>query len=179
MALAARKPRNGGGLQREAIAAQHRRLVARDVLVVSIVGASTWPVLRHARPGLRRPAVQGAVPERAEVTPQVPAARRLIDLDVPQTVLQFATPGVKRDDPDYLAAYVMNHSSAAAHFSSRLFQKVREQKGLAYSVSTQLSPWPIRPLSRGRFHPQRPGGGEPADHRGRDGRDRCPRGRRG
>jgi zinc protease len=64
--------------------------------------------------------------------------RKVIELDVPQTVLQFAAPGVKRDDPDFMATFLLNHIYGGGSFSSRLFQKVREEKGLAYSVSTQL-----------------------------------------
>jgi len=129
------------GVGREEISAQHRRLVARDVLVVSIVGA-----INAGDAAAMLDSVFGVLPAKAlrqdvgEVTPMVAAPRQVIDLDVPQTVLQFAQPGVKRDDPDYLAAYVMNHIFGGGSFSSRLFQKVREQKGLAYSVSTQLSP---------------------------------------
>jgi zinc protease len=62
-----------------------------------------------------------------------------IDLDVPQTVIHFATPGVKRDDPDFLAAYIANHVLGGGSFSSWLFQTVREKRGLAYSVSTALA----------------------------------------
>ena len=126
---------------REEISAQHRRLMAKDTLVVSIVGA-----IHAVDAAGMLDEVFGALPSKAlrqgveEVAPNLSGPRRIIDLDVPQTVLQFAQPGVKRDDPDYLAAYVMNHIFGGGSFSSRLFQKVREEKGLAYSVSTQLSP---------------------------------------
>ena len=58
---------------------------------------------------------------------------------MPQTVIHFATPGVKRDDPDFLAAYTVNHILGGGSFSSWLFQNVREKRGLAYSVSTALA----------------------------------------
>jgi zinc protease len=128
-----------GAISRDGVAAQHRRLMAKDGLTVSIVGAID---AHDAEEMLDK--VFGSLPTSAllQVVPETGladlGARKIIDLDVPQTVLQFATPGVKRDDPDYMAAFVLNHIYGGGSFSSRLFQKVREEKGLAYSVSTQL-----------------------------------------
>ncbi|MGO4333666.1 M16 family metallopeptidase [Labrys sp. KB_33_2] len=128
-----------GAVSRDEIAAQHRRLLAKDGLTVSIVGA----IDAHDAEEMLD-TVFGSLPTTALLQP-VPEAelaglgvRKIIDLDVPQTVLQFATPGVKRDDPDFMAAFLLNHIYGGGSFSSRLFQKVREERGLAYSVSTQL-----------------------------------------
>ncbi|MDQ0394983.1 M16 family metallopeptidase [Labrys monachus] len=126
-------------IPRDEIAAQHRRLLAKDVLCISIVGA----IAAHdARDMLDK--VFGSLPTTAllqpvaETVPSSLGERRIVDLDLPQTVLQFGTPGVKRDSPYYMAALVLNHIYGGGSFSSRLFQKVREEKGLAYSVSTHL-----------------------------------------
>lgn len=128
-----------GAITRDDIAAQHRRLLAKDVLAVSIVGAidahDAEEMLDKVFGSLPTTALLQPVPD---VEPAALGEHKVIDLDVPQTVLQFATPGVKRDDPDYMAAFVLNHIYGGGSFSSRLFQKVREEKGLAYSVSTQL-----------------------------------------
>jgi zinc protease len=59
---------------------------------------------------------------------------------IPQAVVRFGGIGLKRDDPDFVAAYVMNHILGGGSFSSWLYREVREKKGLAYSVSTGLSP---------------------------------------
>ncbi|CAM5771256.1 peptidase M16 [Labrys miyagiensis] len=128
-----------GAISRDDVAAQHRRLIAKDGLTVSIVGAID---AHDAEEMLDK--VFGSLPTTAllQVVPEAGLAglgeHKIIELDVPQTVLQFATPGVKRDDSDYMAAFVLNHIYGGGSFSSRLFQKVREEKGLAYSVSTQL-----------------------------------------
>ena len=50
----------------------------------------------------------------------------------------FAFPGVDRNKPEYFAAYLMNHILGGGDFSSRLFNEVREKRGLAYSVSSGL-----------------------------------------
>jgi zinc protease len=62
-------------------------------------------------------------------------------MDVPQTVLRFAGIGLKRHDPDFIAATVVNHILGGSAFTSRLFMEVREKRGLAYGVSSSLMPY--------------------------------------
>ncbi len=50
----------------------------------------------------------------------------------------MALPGIPRDDPDWYAALVMNHVLGGGGQQSRLFNEVREKRGLAYSVSSGL-----------------------------------------
>ncbi|MBM3608665.1 MAG: insulinase family protein, partial [Alphaproteobacteria bacterium] len=64
--------------------------------------------------------------------------RRVMDIDVPQTALRFSLPGIPRHDPDFVPAVVLNHIFGGGSFSSRLFQEVREKRGLAYSVWSHL-----------------------------------------
>ena len=61
-----------------------------------------------------------------------------MDYDLPQTSLQLAYPGVPRDAPDFFAAYLMNHILGGGTFTSRLFDEVREKRGLAYGVNSSL-----------------------------------------
>lgn len=65
----------------------------------------------------------------------------VIEHDTPQSTVNFAQPGLRRDDPDYYVAYVMNHILGGGSFSSRLYHTVREERGLAYSVGSYLSIW--------------------------------------
>ena len=46
--------------------------------------------------------------------------------------------GIAWRDPDFIPAYVLNHILGGGAFTSRLFQEVREKRGLAYSVGTSL-----------------------------------------
>ena len=57
---------------------------------------------------------------------------------MPQAVVDFGGPGIARKDPDFMAAYIVNHILGGGSFSSRLYQEVREKRGLAYSVSDSL-----------------------------------------
>jgi zinc protease len=59
---------------------------------------------------------------------------------IPQSVAIFGEKGVKRADPDWYAALVMNQIFGEGGFASRLMEEVREKRGLAYGVSTVLEP---------------------------------------
>lgn len=76
----------------------------------------------------------------ADVTPANLGETVVIEAPIPQSVVAFAQPGLKRDDPDYYIAYVVNHILGGGGFSSRLFAEVREKRGLAYSVYSYLLP---------------------------------------
>ncbi len=73
--------------------------------------------------------------------PDVPApakapATQVIALpDAPQTSLLFGyNSGLKRADPDFYAAQIMNYILGGDTFGSRLGKTIRDQNGLAYSV---------------------------------------------
>jgi zinc protease len=66
--------------------------------------------------------------------------------DVPQSHVLFGQEGVRREDPDFYAAYVANHILGGGGFGSRLTDEVREKRGLAYSVYSYLYPMDHAPL---------------------------------
>ena len=74
----------------------------------------------------------------AEAVPQGLGRRIVIDLDVPQAVVDFGGPGLARSDPDFIAGYIVNHILGGGTFSSRLYREVRENRGLAYGISDNL-----------------------------------------
>lgn len=112
--------------------------LARDVLVVGVSGditaAELAPLLDVAFGGLPAAA---AADRLAEADPRN-AGTLVVPFDVPQSVVMFGHGGVKRDDPDYYAAAVMNHILGGSGFSSRLTREIREKRGLAYSVHSAL-----------------------------------------
>ncbi len=55
--------------------------------------------------------------------------------DIEQTHICLATPGVSMVDDKYFSFVIMNNIFGGS-MSSRLFQKIREEKGLAYSVAS-------------------------------------------
>jgi zinc protease len=64
----------------------------------------------------------------------------VVDFDTPQAVALFGHKGLKRDDEDFFAAYIINHVLGAGGFESRLMTEVREKRGLTYGISTFLVP---------------------------------------
>jgi zinc protease len=62
-------------------------------------------------------------------------------MDVPQSVAQFGHRGIARKDDDFIAAYVLNYIIGGGGFASRLTEEVREKRGLAYSVHSNLFPY--------------------------------------
>ena len=126
-------------ITREDLVAMHALLVGRGTVKVAAVGAIEADALAAA---LDR--AFGALPE-AGTLKAVPRTeigdlgrRVVVDLDVPQSVIRFGLPGVAWRDPDFIPAYVLNHILGGGSFTSRLFQEVREKRGLAYSVGTSL-----------------------------------------
>jgi zinc protease len=117
------------------------RIFARSRLKIAIVGD-----IDAATAGLLIDKAFGALPEQPElspvaaVDPQGLGRRIVVDLDVPQSVITFGGPGVARNDPDFFAAYLVNHILGGGAMSSRLYTEVREKRGLAYGVSTGLVP---------------------------------------
>lgn len=115
--------------------------LARDNLVVGIVGDVT-----PARVKVLLETAFAVLPEHAkpwtvaDVTPRTTAETQVIVKPVPQSVILLAQAGLKRDDPDFYTAYVMNHILGGGGFTSRLYNQVREVRGLAYSVGSYLYP---------------------------------------
>ncbi|TMJ24197.1 MAG: insulinase family protein [Alphaproteobacteria bacterium] len=116
-----------------------RRVLAKDTLKIAVVGdvdpATLGKLLDQTFGGL--PAKANLVPV-PDIAAAKPPQRAFVPLDVPQTVITFGGPGVLRHDPNFMAAYVVNHIVGGGGLSSRLYHEVREKRGLAYSVYEAL-----------------------------------------
>jgi zinc protease len=117
-----------------------KRSFARDRLYVAVVGditaAQLQPLLDTAFGEL--PA-KGAPVDVPEAKVDSAGGTVIIEQDIPQSIVLFAQDGIKREDPDFFAAYVANFALGGGGFSSRLMNEVREKRGLAYGVSSDLS----------------------------------------
>jgi len=116
------------------------RLFARSNLKIGAVGAidagKLAMLIDKAFGDL--PAAPSLTPV-ADITPRGNGERRVIPVDVPQSTFRFSLPGIARHDKDFITGAVVNHILGGGVFSARLFKEVREKRGLAYSVWTQLS----------------------------------------
>ncbi len=125
-------------ITRDDIVAMRGRVMARDTLKVAVVGAIDPDTL-----GREIDRVFAGLPAHADLTP-VPdvviggvGERHVAAIDLPQSTIRFGRAGLRRDDPDYTAASVVNHCLGGGAFTARLYKEVREKRGLCYSVYSQ------------------------------------------
>ncbi|MGI9498969.1 MAG: M16 family metallopeptidase [Geminicoccaceae bacterium] len=120
--------------------------LARGNLLIGVAGditaAELGPLLDHAFGAL--PAAAQPL-EHDQIEP-AESGIAVIRQDVPQSKVLFGQKGLKREDPDFYAAYVANHILGGGGFTSRLTKEIREARGLAYSVYSYLYPTEFAPI---------------------------------
>jgi zinc protease len=116
-----------------------RNVFARDGLTVSIVGnvdaKTAAKLVDRAFGNLPAKSHLKTVPQ---AVPVGLGKRIVMKLNVPQSVVTFGGKGIERNDPDFMAAYIVNHILGGGDFSSRLYKEVREKRGLTYGVQDSL-----------------------------------------
>jgi predicted Zn-dependent peptidase len=120
----------------EQLAAYHRRHYTAGNLIVAIAGRFEWPrvvdlVARHFAGAPAGPAAAAAPRTAADGGRDVVHHVR----DLAQQYLCIGAPGLRQEDPERYALVLLS-TVLGGGMSSRLFQRVREQEGLAYSVYT-------------------------------------------
>ena len=114
------------------------RRLGRDHLIIGVAGDITADELVPLLDS-----TFGSLPEHAAPfhLPKAQVAGGgviVIAEDIPQSTVRFGENGIKRDDPDYFAARLLNYTLGGGGFNSRLTEEVREKRGLAYSVYSYL-----------------------------------------
>jgi len=130
-----------GKLTREQVSAFYQRHYRPDGANIVAVGDVTVADIR--RELLQRlgdwtaPAGPvGAVPKTPPTT--APQERKIVR-DLTQTTVLLGRPSIRQDDPEYFALAVATYVLGGGS-TSRLFTRVREERGLAYSVHSSLLP---------------------------------------
>jgi zinc protease len=109
--------------------------------VVAMIGAlsraQAEQVAERLTAGLPRGTPPPAVPEVA-----VPGqgGERRIEHPATQSHILIGSPGIRWGDPDQFPLFVGNYVLGGGGFVSRLYEEVREKRGLAYSVYSYFSP---------------------------------------
>ena len=123
----------------EDIKARARTLLSRGSLVIAAVGDIDAAELSRQLDRAFGALPAGSAPaELPQWKPQTRSRTIVIERPVPQSTVQIAMPGIARNDPDWYAAFVMNHILGGGGLGSRLVGEVREKRGLAYGVSSGL-----------------------------------------
>jgi zinc protease len=114
-------------------------LLIRSGLVLAAVGdideAELGRLLDKAFGGLP---LGTPLPLPPEWQPPVRPRTVVVERSAPQSTALMALPGIARDDPDWYAALMLNHILGGGGQQSRLFNEVREKRGLAYGASSTL-----------------------------------------
>jgi zinc protease len=121
------------------IRAAHGATLARDRVSVAAVGdissAELGPLLDALLGGLPATGAPLVGPAQVGLTGQVVAEA----FPGPQSVILFGHEGIRRDDPDFFAAFVVSEILGGGRFGTRLMTEVREKRGLTYGIGAGLS----------------------------------------
>ncbi|EPX82524.1 putative Zn-dependent peptidase [Rubellimicrobium thermophilum DSM 16684] len=133
-------PESVAALTREDLLQAHRDALVGGRVHVAAVGDITAEELGRLLDDLLAglPADGPPLPERVE--PAFAGGVTVIDYPTPQAVAVFGQRGIARDDPDWFAAFVLDHILGGGGFESRLMTEIRERRGLTYGIGTGLVP---------------------------------------
>ncbi|MEI4488403.1 pitrilysin family protein [Frigidibacter sp. MR17.14] len=139
------------GLTAADLQAAKDRTMARDRIVVSAAGDISAEDLGKLIDRLvgDLPATGAEMPGRAPM--DLTGGVTIVPFDTPQSVVMFGEKGMKRDDPDFFAAYVLNQIMGGGGFSSRLMEEVREKRGLTYGAYSYVVPRDHQETWQGSF----------------------------
>ncbi|WP_458792244.1 M16 family metallopeptidase [Yoonia sp. MH D7] len=118
----------------------YRNALTRSDIYVSAVGNITTAEIGPILDTLLGDLPADGPPQIADVPFGLSGGVTVIPFDTPQAVALFGHSGIKRDDDDFFAAYILNEILGGAGFESRLMNEVREKRGLTYGIGASLVP---------------------------------------
>jgi len=126
-------------ITRDDIVAMNEKILSRAGLTIGVVGAISEEELKIALDDIfgNLPA-ELMIDEIADVQPKL-GDTISIPMQVPNASISILYPAIKRDDPDFFAAHLMNYVLGGGTLTSRLYKEVREKRGLAYGISSGIS----------------------------------------
>jgi predicted Zn-dependent peptidase len=126
-------------VSRRALAAYHRRAYREDRIVLAAAGNARHEDLVAMFDARRNGASSSAgLPERRPIPASLRPSVRFQPKDTEQYHLCLSAPGISLVDERRFAASLMD-AILGGSASSRLFQEIREKRGMAYSVYTYSS----------------------------------------
>ncbi len=119
--------------------AAHARALTLDRVHVGVTGDITAEQLGPLLDELLGDLPRDAGPAVPDVETALGGGVTVIDYPSPQSLVVFGQEGIAFEDPDYYAAFVLNHVLGGGGFDSRLMTEVREERGLTYGIGTYLA----------------------------------------
>ncbi len=123
----------------EDLRAAHARLNRRDMRIGVAGNISAHELGRLLDETFGGLPATGEAYDPRPVAPAGGGEQIIVDAEIAQSVVIFGGAGIDYNDPDYMAAMVMNAVLGGGNFASRLMNVVREEHGLAYYVNSSLS----------------------------------------
>jgi zinc protease len=137
-------------ITRDAIVRFYREHCTPERSIITVVGdvepkeiAQQLHALLNAWPKGKSTGERAGDPKPMQEKPVV----KKIDRSVTQANIFLGHQGIRRDNPDFYAVTVMNYILGGGGFSSRLVERIREEKGWAYDIHSYFYPG----LERGVF----------------------------
>ena len=119
----------------------YQKFYVADNAIVVIVGALSKQQAEQTAEQLLAGIPLGKRPEALpDVAMPLKATQQHIEFPSSQTHVLVGLPGSYRKDPDYFNLYVGNHILGGSGLVSKLFDEIREKRGLAYSASSNFMP---------------------------------------
>ena len=125
-------PESLAGIDRSRLVDYRDQMYARDSIVVAVAGNFDEEAIEAIFED-RLTSLRDKKPKKEIQLKPYQQSFNVKVRDIEQTHICLATLGIALDDPRYYA-FVLLNSIFGGSMSSRLFQNIREQKGLAYSV---------------------------------------------
>lgn len=134
-------PETIAAISRDDLVAFHREHYRSGSAVVSMIGAIDRERAERIAERLVRDLPAGAGTDSVpDVKPLERAEERRIEHPATQSHILIGQPSIARGDPDFFPLLVGNYVLGGGGFVSRLYEEVREKRGLAYSVYSYFSP---------------------------------------
>jgi zinc protease len=132
-------PETVAALTRDDLVAAHQAAITRDRVFIGAAGDITPEALAALLESLFDgiPTATAPLPERTEFL-AMPGVQ-VTPFDGPQSVVGFGHAGIRRDDPDFMAAFVVTEVFGGGRFGTRLMTTLREERGLTYGVGIGLA----------------------------------------
>jgi predicted Zn-dependent peptidase len=127
-------------ISRGDLAAFHRQYFHPNNIMLAVTGDFKPQDMLRKLNGVFQDWQSGDVsfPEVTAVKYELSPSVHLIHKDIEQTSIAIGHFGIKADNPDYPAIRLLDLILGSGGFSTRLYQEVRNKRGLAYSVGSYL-----------------------------------------
>ncbi len=144
-------PETVAALDRDDLLRAHAGAIARDRVFIGAAGdigaEDLAALLDRLFDGI--PETGADMPERADFLAE--PGIEVIPFDGPQSVVAFGHAGIARDDPEFLAAFVVNEVFGGGRFGTRLMRSLRQERGLTYGIGAFLSAGALGESFQGRL----------------------------